>query len=88
MDKGINQWTGNSFFRVLSFKQGYLFSFLASEGLGGTLLPKLPLNALPGIFSGGSGGGARPPLFLDQNEARRAKKNLFEAAPSPYLRKV
>ena len=24
-----------------------------------------------------------PPLFLDQNEARRAEKNFFETAPSP-----
>ena len=40
--------------------------------------PRLPLNALPGILSGGS--------ILDQNEARRAEKNFFEAAPPPYLR--
>ena len=40
--------------------------------------------------SGGSRGGARgggaPPLFLDQTEARRAEKNVFETAlPPPYL---
>ena len=39
--------------------------------------------------SGRSRGGARgaqaPPLFLDQTEARRAKKNFFEDHP-PYLR--
>ena len=28
-------------------------------------------------------GGAGPPLFLDQNEARRAEKNFFEACPHP-----
>ena len=33
-------------------------------------------------FSGKSGGGARPPLFLDQTEAR---KNVFRPPP-PYLR--
>ena len=31
-------------------------------------------------------GGAGPPLFLDQNEARRTEKNFFEAGPPPYLR--
>ena len=33
------------------------------------------------IVSGGSRGGARgarPPLFLDQTEARRTEKNFFE----------
>ena len=30
--------------------------------------------------------GACPPLFLDQNEARRAEKNIFETGPPPYLR--
>ena len=38
-------------------------------------------------YSGGSTGGAQgtraPPLFLDQNEARRAEKNFFEAAAPP-----
>ena len=37
-------------------------------------------------LSGGSRGGARgaqPPLFLDQNEAQRAEKNLFEAGVPP-----
>ena len=29
--------------------------------------------------------GPAPPLFLDQNEARRADKKNFESAP-PYLR--
>ena len=28
-------------------------------------------------------GGAGPPLFLDQNEARRAEKIFFEACPHP-----
>ena len=31
-------------------------------------------------------GGPPPPLsFLDQNEARRAEKKIFEAAPPPPL---
>ena len=30
-------------------------------------------------------GGPGPPLFLDQNEARRGEKHFFEAVP-PYLR--
>ena len=38
-------------------------------------------------YSGGSTGGDRgtraPPLFLDQNEARRAEKKFFEAAAPP-----
>ena len=29
----------------------------------------------------GRGPGGRPPLFLDQNEARRAEKIFLEAAP-------
>ena len=36
------------------------------------------------IVSGGSRGGARgarPPLFLDQTEARRTEKNFFEPPP-------
>ena len=34
--------------------------------------------------SGGSRKGARgAPLFLDQTEARRAEKNLFETGPPP-----
>ena len=28
-------------------------------------------------------GGPSPPLFLDQNEAQRAEKNLFEAGVPP-----
>ena len=35
---------------------------------------------------GGTRGAAPPPLFLDQNEARRAEKFFFEACPTPYLR--
>ena len=39
--------------------------------------------------SGGSRGGARgapgPPLFFDQNEARRAEKNFLETAPPPLI---
>ena len=42
------------------------------------------------ILSGGSRGGARgvrPPLFLDQTEARRAEKNVGDRPPPlPYLR--
>ena len=40
------------------------------------------------IVSGGSRGGARgarPPLFLDQTEARRTEKNVFDPPPPPYL---
>ena len=40
------------------------------------------------IVSGGSRGGARgarPPLFLDQTEARRTEKKFFEPPPPPYL---
>ena len=29
----------------------------------------------------GAGGGGRPALFLDQNEARRVEKILFETGP-------
>ena len=32
---------------------------------------------------GGTRGGAVPPLFLDQNEARRAEKIFLEACPHP-----
>ena len=31
-------------------------------------------------------GGPGPPLFLDQTEARRAEKRLFETGPPPYSR--
>ena len=40
-----------------------------------------PQNGLHGRPVANPGGG-RPPLFLDQNEARRAEKNFFEAAPT------
>ena len=49
-------------------------------------------GALTWLTSGGSRGGARgacPPLFFDQNEARRAEKNFLETGPPPtppYLR--
>ena len=33
--------------------------------------------------SGGSRGGAAPPLFVDQTEAQRAEKQFFETAPPP-----
>ena len=29
-------------------------------------------------------GGPGPPLFLDQNEARRTEKMFFEAGPAPF----
>ena len=42
------------------------------------------------MYSGGSwgaAGGARvPPLFFDQNEARRAEKIFLETGRPPYLR--
>ena len=42
----------------------------------------------PGEGPGGPAPPAPPPpLFLDQNEARRAeKKNFFQTGPRPYLR--
>ena len=36
-------------------------------------------------FSGGSREGPGPPLFFDQNEARRAEKNFFADRAPPYL---
>ena len=42
-----------------------------------------------GRSRGGAWVGAPPPRlinFLDQNEARRAEKSIFETAPPPYLR--
>ena len=36
---------------------------------------------LPVADQGEGPGGGGPPLFLDQNEARRAEKNFFETAP-------
>ena len=41
-----------------------------------------------GLIAGSRGGtrGGGPPLFLDQNEARRGEKFFFEACPTPYLR--
>ena len=44
---------------------------------------------LSGTSRGGEGGPALPPLFLDQNEAQRAKNISLRPAPSPppsYLR--
>ena len=37
------------------------------------------------LYYSGRVPGARPPLFFDQNEARRAEKSFLETAP-PYLR--
>ena len=34
----------------------------------------------------GPGGGAGPTLFLDQTEARGAKKNFWKPGPPPYPR--
>ena len=43
-------------------------------------------HADSGVSRGGAR-GARPPLFLDQTEARRAEKKFFSRPPpSPYLR--
>ena len=39
----------------------------------------------PGEGPGGPGGPG-PPLFLDQTEARRAEKKIFETGLPPYLR--
>ena len=52
------------------------------------LIPVDTCILFPG--SGGSRGGAwgarPPPLFLDQNEARRAEKKIGRAGAPPYLR--
>ena len=48
---------------------------------GGSLVT----NTSCGSRGGALRGPAPTPLFLDQNEARRADKNNFESAP-PYLR--
>ena len=51
------------------------------------LLPiQIPYPASRGFslawrIQGGARGAAPPPLFLDQNEARRAEKIFLEAAP-------
>ena len=49
---------------------------------GGSLVT----NTSCGSRGGAQRGPAPTPLFLDQNEARRADKNNFESAPPPYLR--
>ena len=51
-------------------------------------------SSRPYLFTSASSVGSRrgarpapsPTLFLGQNEARRAKKNFWEAGPSTYLR--
>ena len=53
-----------------------------SCGSTSTLVPTLPISE---VCSGGSREGPRglgPPLFLDENEARRADNSFFEAGPS------
>ena len=54
--------------------------FLLDLG-GGSLVT----NTSCGSRGGARRGPAPTPLFLDQNEARRAEKKNFESAP-PYLR--
>ena len=52
-----------------------------SCGSTSTLVPTLPISE---VCSGGSREGPRglgPPLFLDENEARRADNSFFEAGP-------
>ena len=48
------------------------------------------LSSVVDVFSGQSRGGAwgtpQSPLFLDQTEARMAKKIFLETGPLPYLR--
>ena len=44
-----------------------------------------PFSSLMFIEVSGRSRG-RQPLFLDQTDAQRAKKEFFEAAAAPYLR--
>ena len=69
-----------------------LFFVLSPRGsaMSGIFVLDLGWGSLVTNTSCGSRGGALrgpapTPLFLDQNEARRADKNNFESAP-PYLR--
>ena len=45
-----------------------------------------PIWGAPVADPGEGPGGARTPLFFDQNEARRAKKSFLETGPSSYLK--
>ena len=92
MDKGINRWTGNSFFRVLSFKQGQepmtgvsIFIFSEWRPCRHTPAPrKLPLNALLGIFSDGSRGrdpGGPPPLIFRPKWGPKGLKKVWDRCP-------
>ena len=45
-----------------------------------------PIWGAPLADPGEGPGGARTPLFFDQNEARRAKKSFLETGHSSYLR--
>ena len=67
------------------FKRPLIISYKRGKYLKAKLVTwrQLPDNA-----SGGSRGGAwgaAPLSFLDQNEARRAEKKIFEAAPPPLI---
>ena len=51
-------------------------------------IPQAFLCSTLSLSSGGSrrgGRGARPPLYLDQTEARRAEKKIFETSPPPLI---
>ena len=70
-----------------------LFFVLSPRGsaMSGIFVLDLGWGSLVTNTSCGSRGGALrgpapTPLFLDQNEARRADKKNFESAPPPYLR--
>ena len=57
-------------------KTGSAAETRVSPSEGGT-----PQNGLHGEACGGFRGGARPPFFLDQTEARRAEKNFWRPLP-------
>ena len=70
-----------------------LFFVLSPRGsaMSGIFVLDLGWGSLVTNTSCGSRGGAQrgpapTPLFLDQNEPRRADKKNFESAPTPYLR--
>ena len=49
--------------------------------------PVLPPIGVSVVDPGeGRGGPGPPPLFLDQIEARRAEKYIFETGAPPYLK--
>ena len=69
------------FFFVLSSRASAMSRIFVLDLGGGSLVT----NTSCGSRGGARRGPAPTPLFLDQNEARRAEKKDFESAP-PYLR--